>query len=53
MSPFVSGKNFWIVVKTTPPDATVSSSPQVLRGLSACTGVCRRRSLQAANVPKS
>ena len=31
-SPFSSGKNFWIVVNTTPPDATASSSPQVGRG---------------------
>ena len=32
-SPFSSGKNFWMVVKTTPPDATCSSSPQVVAAL--------------------
>src|SRR4030067_77145 len=40
LSPFSSGKNFWIVVKTTPPDATFSSSLRWAR-LSACSGFCR------------
>ena len=30
LSPFVSGRNFWIVVKTTPPEATLSSSSHLV-----------------------
>ena len=45
-SPFSSGKNFWIVVKTTPPEATASSSRRSARS-AACTGVWRSRSLAA------
>ena len=44
-SPFASGRNFWIVVKTTPPEATLSSSSSWSRS-SACTGFCRSRSWQ-------
>ena len=45
LSPFSSGKNFWIVVKTTPPEATVRASAQV-GAVSACTGFCRSSSWQ-------
>ncbi len=51
-SPFSSGKNFWMVVKTTPPAATLSSSRRCAR-LSACTGGWRSRSWQREKVPKS
>ncbi len=37
LSPFSSGKNFWIVVNTTPPDATASLARRSAR-FSACTG---------------
>ena len=36
-SPFSSGKNFWIVVKTIPPDATESFARRSSRS-PACTG---------------
>ena len=51
-SPFSSGKNFWIVVNTTPPDSTASLARRSAR-LSACVGGCRNRSWQRENVPKS
>ena len=51
-SPFSSGKNFWIVMNTTPPDATVSLVRRSARE-AACTGGWRRRSLHRAKVPKS
>jgi len=51
-SPFSSGRNFWIVVKTTPPDATERSSHRCAR-LVACTGGWRNRSRQRAKVAKS
>ena len=41
-SPFASGKNFWIVVKTTPPDATDSLLAQV----GAVCGLHRRLAQQ-------
>ena len=44
-SPLSSGMNFWIVVKTTPPEATCSLSRRSSR-LSACTGGWRSRSWQ-------
>ena len=46
-SPFSSGKNFWIVVKTTPPGGDRSSFRAGRRGSSACTGGWRSRSLAA------
>ena len=52
MSPRSSGKNFWIVVKTTPPALTDSFCRKSAR-LSAWVGVCLRRSWQRENVPKS
>ena len=33
MSPLSSGKNFWIVVNTTPPEATASSSRRCVPAL--------------------
>ena len=51
-SPFSSGKNFWIVVKTTPPEATASFARRSARS-AACTGGWRSRSRQRAKVPKS
>ena len=45
-SPFSSGKNFWIVVKTTPPEATASFARRSARS-AACTGGWRSRSLAA------
>jgi hypothetical protein len=50
-SPF-SGMNFWMVVKTTPPLATCSSSRRCSRP-AACTGVWPRMSWQRWNWPKS
>ena len=52
VSPFSSGKNFWIVVNTTPPDST-ESFPRRSARLSACTGGWRSRSWQREKVPKS
>ena len=46
------GKNFWMVVKTTPPTATDSFSRRSAR-LSACTGGWRSRSRQREKVVKS
>ena len=46
--PFSSGMNFWMVVKTTPPLATLSSLRRCSTE-SACTGVCRRISWQRWN----
>ena len=51
-SPFSSGKNFWIVVNTTPPACTASLARRSAR-FSACTGGWRSRSAQRAKVPKS
>jgi len=51
-SPLSSGRNFWIVVKTTPPAPTRSFSLRSTR-LSACTGGWRSRSWQRENVPNS
>ena len=50
-SPF-SGKNFWMVVNTTPPEATFSSDCRCSRD-SACNGPCLSRSWQEQNVPYS
>ena len=47
-----SGMNLWMVVKTTPPLARVSSSAKCSR-LSACTGIWPRMSWQRWNWPKS
>ena len=52
MSPFSSGKNFWMVVKTTPPALTESLLRRSAR-LSAWVGGWRRRSWQREKVPKS
>ena len=52
VSPWVSGKNFWIVVNTTPPAFTDSLARRSAR-LSACAGGWRSRSSQRENVPKS
>ena len=46
------GMNFWIVVKTTPPDPTVSFARRSARS-AAWTGSWRRRSRHRLNVPKS
>jgi len=46
------GKNFWMVVKTTPPEATASFSRRSARS-AACAGGCRSSSRQRAKVPKS
>ena len=43
--PFSSGKNFWIVVNTTPPLATCSNWRKCSLP-SACTGFCRRSAAQ-------
>src|SRR2546428_34774 len=51
-SPFSSGKNFWIVVNTTPPEATASLARRSVRS-AAWTGGWRSRSRQRAKVPKS
>jgi len=51
-SPFSSGKNFWIVVNTTPPASTDSRLLRWAR-LSACTGGWRSRSLHRENVPNN
>ena len=51
-SPFSSGKNFWMVVKTTPPDSTESLLRRSAR-LSACTGDWRSKSWQREKVLKS
>ena len=48
----LSGKNFWMVVKTTPPACHAQHVPQIAR-LSACTGGWRSRSWQREKVPKS
>ena len=53
LSPFSSGKNFWIVVKTTPPDDDLQQFAQCRHDLSAWTGVCRSRSWHREKVPKS
>ena len=44
--------DFWMVVKTTPPDSTASLRRRSAR-LSACVGGWRSRSLQREKVPKS
>ncbi len=46
------GENFWMVVKTTPPDSTESLRRKSAR-LSACTGDWRSRSWQREKVLKS
>ena len=46
-SPFSSGTNFWIVVKTTPPERDRRAARADRRGRSACTGVWRSRSVAA------
>ncbi len=46
-SPFSSGRNFWMVVKTTPPEATCEHARAGRSRLSACTGVWRSSSLAA------
>ena len=51
-TPFSSGRNFCIVVKTTPPEATCNRLFRLSR-LSACTGVCLNKAWQFENVPKS
>ena len=52
LSPRSAGRNFWIVVKMTPPEATFSSSRRCSRSR-ACTGFWRSSSAQRAKVPKS
>ena len=52
VSPFSSGKNFWMVVKTTPPAFTESLLRRSAR-LSAWVGGWRRRSWHREKVPKS
>src|SRR5271169_2200583 len=44
--------NFWIVVNTTPPEATCNFARKSVR-LSACTGSCRSRSRHRAKVVNS
>ena len=48
-SPFSSGKNFWIVVNTTPPDSTASFARRSAR-LPAWAGGWRSRSAQREKV---
>ena len=52
VSPFSSGKNFWMVVNTTPPESTASLARRSDR-LDACTGGWRNSSWHREKVPKS
>ena len=52
MSPRSSGKNFWMVVNTTPPAFTDNLLRRSAR-LSACTGGWRSKSWEREKVVKS
>jgi hypothetical protein len=52
LSPFSSGRNFWIVVNTTPPDARDSRARRSARS-AACSGGCRSSSLHRENTPNN
>ena len=47
------GVNFWMVVKTMPPDGRLASSSRSRGRVSACTGVSRSSSAAPAKTPNS